>query len=195
MASFTGILLDVSGSMRRSIGEGTDEEGGPWARSIFEVIDNLIKYDISSDNHVFAIGFGAGCGEEIFDIIGTLEQIPNQDDVQVPVTADHINEIFDILEGAGARTIRKWAEVEVVKKALTDNLAVVFLNKFKSDQSFLKEFVEKILPPACRDWQELELGPFWGGGICCSWCDFSTQGKIYSLRRGAKRVFVGGDHF
>ena len=164
MASFTGILLDVSGSMRRSIGEGTDEEGGPWARSIFEVIDNLIKYDISSDNHVFAIGFGAGCGEEIFDIIGTLEQIPNQDDVQVPVTADHINEIFDILEGAGARTIRKWAEVEVVKKALTDNLAVVFLNKFKSDQHFLKEFVEKILPPACRDWQELELGPFWGGG-------------------------------
>ena len=55
MASFTGILLDVSGSMRRSIGEGTDEKGGPWARSIFEVIDNLIKYDISSDNHVFAI--------------------------------------------------------------------------------------------------------------------------------------------
>ena len=160
MASFTGILLDVSGSMRRSIGEGTDEKGGPWARSIFEVIDNLIKYDISSDNHVFAIGFGAGCGEEIFDIIGTLEQIPNQDDVQVPVTADHINEIFDILEGAGTRTIRKWAEVEVVKKALTDNLAVVFLNKFKSDQSFLKEFVEKILPPACRDWQESELGPF-----------------------------------
>ena len=162
MASFTGILLDVSGSMRRSIGEGTDKKGGPWARSIFEVIDNLIKYDISSDNHVFAIGFGAGCGEEIFDIIGTLEQIPNQDDVQVPVTADHINEIFDILEGAGARTIRKWAEVEVVKKALTDNLAVVFLNKFKSDQSFLKEFVEKILPPACRDWQEPGLGHYLG---------------------------------
>ena len=163
MASFTGILLDVSGSMRRSIGEGTDEKGGPWARSIFEVIDNLIKYDISSDNHVFAIGFGASCGEETFDIIGTLEQIPNQDtNVQVPVTADHVNEIFDILEGAGARTIRKWAEVEVVKKALTDNLAVVFLNKFKSDQSFLKEFVEKILPPACRDWQEPGPGLYLG---------------------------------
>ena len=38
MASLTGILLDVSGSMSRSIGQGTDEEGGPWARSIFEVI-------------------------------------------------------------------------------------------------------------------------------------------------------------
>ena len=153
MASLTGILIDVSGSMSRNIGEGTDEEGGPWARSIFEVIDNFIKNDISSDNHVFAIGFGASCGEEIFDIIGTLEQLPNQDtDVQVPVTADHINEIFDILERAGARSIRKWAAVEVVSKALTDNLAVVFLNKFQSDQSFLKTFVEKCLPRACRDW-------------------------------------------
>ena len=184
MASFTGILLDVSGSMRRSIGEGTDEKGGPWARSIFEVIDNLIKYDISSDNHVFAIGFGAGCGEEIFDIIGTLEQIPNQDDVQVPVTADHINEIFDILEGAGTRTIRKWAEVEVVKKALTDNLAVVFLNKFKSDQSFLKEFVEKILPPACRDWQESELGPFLERQLAIAGVIFRHEEKSLFLEVG-----------
>ena len=186
MASFTGILLDVSGSMRRSIGEGTDEKGGPWARSIFEVIDNLIKYDISSDNHVFAIGFGAGCGEEIFDIIGTLEQIPNQDDVQVPVTADHINEIFDILEGTGARTIRKWAEVEVVKKALTDNLAVVFLNKFKSDKSFLKEFVEKILPPACRDWQK--LGPFLGGPL-------AVPGEIFRREVISSVLEVGQDAF
>ena len=141
--------------MRRNIGEGTDEEGGPWARSIFEVIDNLIKYDISSDNHVFAIGFGASCGEEVFDIIGTLKQFPNLDNVaKGPARTEHINQIFKILEGAGARTIRKWAEVEVVKKALTDNLAVVFLKKFESDHSFLKEFVEKILPPACRDWPE-----------------------------------------
>ena len=160
MASLTGILLDVSDSMRRSIGKGTDEEGGPWARSIFEVIDNLIKNDISSDNHVFAIGFGASRGEKVFDIIGTLKQIPNQDTaVQVPVTADHINEIFDKLEGAGARSIRKWATVKVVSKALTDNLAVVFLKKFESDQPFLKVFVEKCLPPACRDWPEHSREP------------------------------------
>ena len=158
METLTGILLDVSCSMGGSIGEGTDEEGGPWASSIFEVIDNLIKYDISSDHHVFAIGFGASCGEEVFDIIGTLKQIPNQDNVaEGPATTEHINEIFDILEKAGARTVRKWAEVEVVKRALTDNLAYVFLNKFKFDEPFLKEFVEKILPPACRDWKKLEV--------------------------------------
>ena len=160
MASLIGILLDVSGSMRRSIVEGTDEEGGPWARSIFEVIDNLIKYDVSSKNHVFAIGFGASRGEEVFDIIGTLKQIPIQDTaVQAPATPDHINEIFDILEGAGARSVRKWAAVEVVSEALTANLADVFLKKFKSDQPFLKVFVEKCLPPACRDWPENSREP------------------------------------
>ena len=157
MATLTGILLDVSGSMSRSIGEGTDEKGGPWARSIFEVIDNLIKYDISSDNHVFAIGFGASCGEEVFDIIGTLKQIPNQDNVpEGPATTERINQIFDVLEEAGARTVRKWAAEDVVRAALTENLAVVFLNKFESDQPFLKVFVEECLPPACRDWPEYE---------------------------------------
>ena len=168
MPSLIGILLDVSCSMRRSIEEGIDEEGGPWARSIFEVIDNLIKYDISSDNHVFAIGFGASCGEGVFDIIGTLKQIPNQDNVaEEPATPEHINQIFDILEEAGARTVRKWAEVEVVKKALTDNLAAVFLNKFKSDQPFLKEFVAKILPPVCRDWPKPGVGLYLGA-VCAA---------------------------
>ena len=157
MATLTGILLDVSCSMSRSIGEGTDEKGGTWARSIFEVIDNLIKYDISSDNHVFAIGFGASCGEEVFDIIGTLKQIPNQDNVpEGPATTERINQIFDVLEVAGARTVRKWAAEDVVRAALTENLAVIFLNKFESDQRFLKVFVEECLPPACRDWPEYE---------------------------------------
>ena len=183
MESLTGILLDVSGSMRHSIGEGTDEEGGPWARSIFEVIDNLIKYDISSDNHVFAIGFGASCGEEVFDIIGTLKQIQNQGNVaEGPATTEHINEIFDILERAGARTVRKWAEVEVVKRALTDNLAYVFLNKFKFDKPFLKEFVEKILPPACRDWKKpgvgLQLGAACVAGV------FSSLAEIPNFLQG-----------
>ena len=161
MASLTGILFEVSGSMRRSIGEGTNEELGPWALSIFEVIDNLIKHSISPDHHIFALGFGANCGEELFDIIRTLKQIPNQETaVEGPATPDHINQIFDILEGAGARTIRQWVPLEVVSEALSDNLAVGFLKKFKSDQSFLKEFVEQALPPACRDWPELGLGHY-----------------------------------
>ena len=163
MEYLTGILLDVSGSMRYNIGMGTDEKGGTWARSIFEVIDNLIKGDISPNNHVFAIGVGASVGEEIFDIIGALKQIQDQSKqteqnkqanntetvYQGPATPCHINMIFSILEGAGARNIRKWASEEDVSRTLTDDKAVLLLKKFESDKSFLKKFVQEFLPPAC----------------------------------------------
>ena len=43
LSTFTGILFDVSGSMRSNIGGGVKEEGGDWVRSIFKVIDNLIR--------------------------------------------------------------------------------------------------------------------------------------------------------
>ena len=162
MAYLIGILLDVSGSMRHHIGGVTDEEGGPWARSIFEVIDNLIKYDISSDNHVFAVGVGACTGEGIFDIIGTLKRIQYKDektegDVERPATSTQINRIFRILERSGARTVSKWAAEEVVIRALKYREADLLLNKFKSDTSFRKTFVQEILPPACRDWSQSTL--------------------------------------
>ena len=130
-----------------------------WGRSIFEVIDNLIKNDLSPDNHVFAIGCGARSGQGIFDIIGTLKQIENEDKItaagaQGPATPTHINRIFQILEVSGAGTIRKWAKREVVSRALTDKMAVLLLNKFESDKPFLKKFVQEFLPSACRDWSE-----------------------------------------
>ena len=42
MESLTGILLDVSGSMRHSIGEGTYEEGGPWQRMTEDANDIIL---------------------------------------------------------------------------------------------------------------------------------------------------------
>ena len=162
MAYLTGILLDVSGSVSRSIGEGTDEEGGPWARSIFEVVDNLLKYDTSCDNHVFAIGVGVSTGEGIFDIIGTLKQIQyedgkTEDGIETPATRTQIDMIFRILERSGARTVRKWAAEEDVIMALKYREADLLRNKLKFDKSFLEKFVQEILPPACRDWPESAL--------------------------------------
>ena len=167
MAYLTGILLDVSGSMCHNIRRVTDEEGGPWARSIFEVIDNLIKYDISSDNHVFAIGAGACTGEGIFDIIETLKRIQyegekTEDGVERLATSTQINKIFRILERSGARTVSKWAAEEDVIRALKYREADLLLNKFKSDRSFLKTFVQEILPEPCRDWPESTLSEMIG---------------------------------
>lgn len=164
MAYLTGILLDVSSSMRRCIKRDTDDDGGPspWARSIFEVIDDLIKYDVFSKNHVFAMGVGACTGEDIFDIIGTLKQIQNEDkktenDVQGPATSWQIKKIFEILKRSGARTVDKWAAEEDAIVALEYREADLLLSKFESDKSFLKKFVEDFLPEACRDWPESPL--------------------------------------
>ena len=164
MAYLTGILLDVSSSMSCYIKRDTDDDGGPspWARSIFEVIDNLIKYDVSSDNHVFAMGVGACTGEDIFDIIGTLKQIQYEDkkaenDVQGPATSTQINRIFQILENNGARFVRKWAAEKDAIMALEYREADLLLSKFESDKSFLKKFVQEFLPEACRDWPESAL--------------------------------------
>lgn len=155
--SLTGILLDVSGSMRENIESGTDEESKPWAESIFKVIDDLIEQDLSSENRVFAIGFGADCeNREIFDVIGTIQQLEN---IEIPVYSkkspaaeDKINAVFDILEENNARNIRKWAKnVFLIQEVVSDYMASLILGKLQSDKLFLKHFVNDILPSPCRN--------------------------------------------
>ena len=155
--SLTGILLDVSGSMRRNIESDIDEEGGPWVQSIFKVIDDLIKHDLTSDNRVFAIGVGASCTKrQIFDVIGTVQQIENMKmpdyRKNMPATKQHIDKILDILERNGARNIRKWAhDVNLIQDTVSDHMAALILTKLETDGPFLSKFVNEFLPSACRD--------------------------------------------
>ena len=146
--SLTGILLDVSGSMRDNIGIGTDEEGGPWVQSIFKVIDDLIKHDVSSEHRVFAIGVGAKRpNDEIFDVLGTLQQLDK------PATEPHINQILDILERNGARNIRKWtSDIKVIQDVLSDNEAVFIMKKLQSSELFRRKFINEFLPSGCQDY-------------------------------------------
>ena len=141
-----GILLDVSDSMRDNVGSGVDEDGGPWALSIFEVIDNLIKHDVSPDNSVFALAFGARGGDQLLDILTCLQSSK----CDQKATDDQIEKIYRILEGAGAKYIRKWARREVVQGVFTQHKACLFLEKAESDEDFPKTFVQTCLPPKCR---------------------------------------------
>ena len=154
--SLTGVLLDVSGSMKSSIGSGVDEEGGPWAQSIFKVIDNLIEHDLTSKNRVLAIGVGAYCTKDIFDIIRTLQQIENMEmpsyKKNTPATINHINEILNILKGNGARNIREWLkDITLIQDVVSDYMAALVLTKLESDKGFLIKFVHEFLPVECRD--------------------------------------------
>ena len=143
-----GILLDVSDSMRRNVGSGVDEDGGPWALSIFEVIDNLIKHDVSPDNSVFALAFGARGGDQLLDILTCLQSSK----CDQKATDDQIEKIYRILEGAGAKYIRKWARREVVQQVLTHQKACLILEIADFEKDFPKEFVEECLPLQCRDY-------------------------------------------
>ena len=154
--SLTGILLDVSGSMRSNIESGTIERGTPWAQSIFKVIDDLIEHDVSSENRVFAIGVGGNSTREIFDVIGSVQQIENMEmphyRMNMPATEYHVDEILDILERNGARNIRKWVkDITVIRETVSDYRAALILKLFESDEEFLRKFVNEALPPGCRD--------------------------------------------
>ena len=154
--SLTGILLDVSRSMEENIGSGVDEEGGPWARSIFKVIDDLIEHDLTSKNRVFAVGVGADCTPEIFDIIGTLQEIEKlekcSDERNRLAIRSRINEILDILEKNGARNIRKWVpDATLIENKISEKMAEVALQELQCNEKFRKKFVEEFLPPSCRE--------------------------------------------
>ncbi|XP_053396299.1 uncharacterized protein LOC128556181 [Mercenaria mercenaria] len=166
MSTFSGILLDVSGSMECSIGDGVNEEGGTWAKSIFTVTDDVVKHDVSRNNKVFAIGVGASVGEDIFDVIGTIQQIqnkvsPGQTADRSPASFNTIECLFLVLENSGARTIRKWADKYVVSRAVSEYEARLILDKLESDRAFTNRFVYDYLPEACRDWDGI-AGAFQG---------------------------------
>ena len=154
--SLTGILLDVSASMRRNIGSDIDANAGQWAPSMFEFIDDLIEHVLPSESSVFAIGVGAKSPAEIFDIIGTLQKIGNigigSYERNAPATTVHINEILDFLQANGARCIREWVQdISFIQDETSDYMAAFFLKKLESDREYRKTFVDKLLPSICRD--------------------------------------------
>ena len=71
MSSLIGILVDVSNSMRNNAGSEVNEERVSWARSIFKVVDELIKHDVESSNKTFALALGCPFKPQVFDLLGT----------------------------------------------------------------------------------------------------------------------------
>ena len=152
--SLTGILLDVSQSMRSKTKIGSDQETISWAQLFFKVIDDLVSYAVSDDNRVFVIGVGARIiGKEIFDVVGTFQQI--SEIMQTPATVEHINSILDILEKNGARNVRKWArDVARIQDAASDYTAAVILWTLETDEEFCHLFVNDFLPRSVRDTEQ-----------------------------------------
>ena len=155
MSTLTGILVDVSGSMSNSVGGEVDAERGNWARSIFKVVDELIKHDVESSNQTFALALRSPNKPEVFDLLGTVRVATEEargikDLSSRKGLTEMINEALDILERNGAERVRTWAEMDALLKVLDKAAAVAILYYLKRRPDFIKRFVSECLPPECR---------------------------------------------
>lgn len=172
METFTGLLLDVSGSMKTNAGNDVEEECGEWARSIFKVIENFVRYDVSQNIHIFALCVGAKYGTGIFDVLRTIEQfeskIPDdcarhnqrmhvykkpeyKQNMTIALSYDHlVEEFYQLVENNGARATRLWTSPQLIKESLSYEMADLLLNALKSSDDFLREFVRDCLPSECK---------------------------------------------
>ena len=156
MSTLIGILVDVSGSMRNSVGDGVDEKGGSWARSIFKVVDELIKHDVSSSNQTFALALGSPSPPEVFDLLSTIskpqeEQSCIEDLRKERSKISMIDEALDILETNGASRVRTWAKMDVLLKVVDDRTAAGILHFLKKSSDFTEKFINECLPRECRE--------------------------------------------
>ena len=155
MSTLTGILVDVSGSMRNSVGGEMDAERVNWARSIFKLGNELIKLDVESSNQTFALALGSPNKPEVFDLLGTVRLATKEARGIKDLSArkgltEMINEALDILERNGAEKVRTWAKMNVLLKVLDKASAAAILYYLKQRPDFIERFVSECLPPECR---------------------------------------------
>ena len=151
-----GILVDVSGSMRNRAGVRMDEEAGTWARSIFKVVNELIKHDVPSSNQTFALALGSDYHPEVFDLLSTVDKAK---EVQSSVEdlksrnsqRELINEALSILETNGARRVRTWGKMDVLLKVIDATTAATTLHFLLKSPDFRRKFVYDCLPQECRE--------------------------------------------
>ncbi len=156
MSTLIGILVDVSGSMRNSVGDGVDEEVGSWARSIFKVVDELIKHDVPSSNKTFALALGSPYHPEVFDLLSTVDKAKEEEPFIKDLRSrkshrELIDEALTILEINGARRVRTWGKMDVLLKVLDHTTAATILHFLQKSSEFTHKFVYDCLPKECRE--------------------------------------------
>ena len=156
MSTLIGILLDVSGSMKSSVGGKVEEEGGSWAKSIFKVVDELIKHDVSSSNQTFALALGSSSRPAVFDLLSTLSKAQEEPASIEKLKSrksriDMIDEALAILQRSGAERVYTWAKRDVLLKVVDDTTIAALLYHLQKSADFTRKFVYSCLPAVCRE--------------------------------------------
>ena len=156
MSSLIGILVDVSRSMRNSVGDEVNAERVSRARSIFKVVDELVKHDVESSNQIFALALGCPFEPQVFDLLGTARAATHElrrikDLCSRKQLREMIDEALDILERNEAVRVRTWGKMDVLLKVLDDTTAAAILFYLQRRPDFTERFVFECLPRDCRE--------------------------------------------
>ena len=149
-------VVDVSGSMSNSVGGEVNTERVSWARSIFKVVDELVKHDVESSNQAFALALGCPFEPQVFDLLGTARAATDElrkikDLGSGKELREIIDEALDILERNGAVRVRSWGKMDVLLKVLDDTTAAAILYYLQRRPDFTRRFVYECLPQDCRE--------------------------------------------
>ena len=117
----TGILVDVSGSMKGTVERPSTGQSESWSRSIFRTVDDMIANDVRPENQTFVIAFGGSKKLAVFDLLNTLQNLspPLIDDIMHCSSTEIVEIVVENLKHSGAKYIRSWADVDMIVKNIT----------------------------------------------------------------------------
>ena len=199
--------MDVSDSMRSSVGGRVEEEGGKWAKSIFRVVDELIKHDVSSSNQTFALAFGSCSLPKVFDLLSTVkkanQEVKKEQDQIENIRSraskrDVLNDALTILERNGAPRVRYWGKMDVLCKVVDDTTAASMLHYLQENHDFMKKFIHECLPRECRELNVLRNGGTEGAYFVAGYLPFvgstlqsrGTEGSVKEAIEKGKRLMA-----
>ena len=138
------------------MGGEVNAERVSWARSIFKVVDELVKHDVESSNKTFALALGCPFEPQVFDLLGTARAATDElrkikDLGSGKKLREIIDEALDILERNGAVRVRTWGKMNVLLKVLDDTTAAAILYYLQRRPDFTRRFVFECLPRECRE--------------------------------------------
>ncbi|XP_052222785.1 uncharacterized protein LOC127838828 isoform X2 [Dreissena polymorpha] len=181
--SLIGLFLDVSGSMKENA-VGSVEKEGEWVRSLFQVIDDVIKHDVNENNRVFTIGFGGQSNDGTFDILKSIDKAQHQkerlEQGRENAGRGTVKDIFKVLIRHGAHYLEHWTTVEQVQRHISQAEAEMFLEAIQNDDSLATRIVKECLPDACRGMSQTT--PIGGVLSLIPGFDFLTTNAVTAFR-------------
>lgn len=192
-----GILVDVSDSMRNSMGD-----------RFLKVVNELIRFDMSPLNQTFALAHGRLFDPEVFDLLSTLGKVKEEqsyiNDRLRKSKGEIIEDVLAILERSGAESVRSWVEMDTLLR-VDDTTAAEILYYLQTNPDFTRRFVHECLPSQCRQERSPSIsywplfacgvlaGPF--GLITASAVAASTAAALQQIKRNSvRRAIEKGKH-